>query len=104
MTTEISDEENEHRFNVAMEIIKSMKPAKFMEWWSVENTGFTENSWFDISTSRGNPTRFDSKEKAIAYINGAKKRQVEGQRWRYVHVTLEREVNKSVRTEIWTEI
>lgn len=81
-----------------------MKPPKFMEWWTVENTGFTENSWFDMSRDPANPTRFDTEHSAVQYINNIKGKQGDTRRWRYVHVTLEREDNKTVITEIRTEL
>jgi hypothetical protein len=103
MIEEISEEENQRRYDVAMEHIRNMKPPKFIEWWRVENTGFTESSWFDISQSSTNPTRFSTQDKAIEYIVNSKERNYPT-RWRYVHVTLEREDNKSITTEVWTEL
>ena len=80
------------------------KPLPFIEWWRVENTGWSNGiSWFDISSSRTNPTRFETESDAIKYINDHKDPEQETQ-WRYVHVTLEREDNRSVTTEVWTEL
>jgi hypothetical protein len=100
---DISEEENQRRYDVLMEHIRNMKPPKFIEWWRVENTGWTRDSWFDISSSSINPTRFEAETDAIKYINDNKDPGQET-RWRYVHVTLEREHNRSVTTEVWTEL
>ena len=102
--TLVSEEENKRRFDDCVEFINSMEPPKFMEWWTVENTGFTKNGWFDMSHDPVNPTRFKTEEGAIQYIKGTKGKQGDARRWRYVHVTLERENNKTITTEIRTEI
>jgi hypothetical protein len=52
-----------------------------------------------------NPLRFYTEQEAKDYAL-AKKTSLDdpNTKWRYVHTTLEREGNKSVRTEEWTEV
>jgi hypothetical protein len=59
--------------------------------------GVMGKSWFEVID------HLTSQEAAIEHI----KRSRWGDpaiKWRYVHVTLEREDNKIVTTEIWTEV
>jgi hypothetical protein len=75
---------------------------KFIEWWEVENTGWSGGtSWFSAGGTRANPYRARSAEQAIEYITAAKWDD-EQVKWRYVHVTLEREGNREVKTRVWT--
>ena len=102
----MTDEENQQAYDAVMEYIRNMKPPKFVEWWKVQNTGWSNgHSWFDCGTSLHDPYRASSEQEAIAYITQQKKSWNEPtMKWRYVHVTLEREDNKSITTEIWTEV
>lgn len=102
----MTEEENQQAFDAVMEHIRNMKPPRFVEWWKVQNTGWSNGqSWFDCGTSRYDPYRASSEQEAIDYITQQKKYwNDDGIKWRYVHVTLEREDNKSITTEIWTEV
>ena len=74
-----------------------------LEWWEVENTGWSNGqSWFPISKCRDN-RRFDSEADATQIVadNRWDDPQVE---WRTVHVTLERSENQTVTTRTWTEV
>lgn len=75
-----------------------------LEYWYVENTGWSNGqSWFRSGGSDMNPYRAKSADEAIEYIK--KNRWDDASvKWRYVHFTLEREGNKSVTTEVWTEV
>lgn len=96
--TLVSEEENKRRFDNCIEFINNMKPPKFMEWWTVENTGWSGGiSWFDSEV------RFQNENQAIEYIQKTRWDDP-AVKWRYVHVTLERENNKAVTTEVWTEV
>lgn len=101
----MTEEENQQAFDAVMEYIRNIKPPKFMEWWRVENTGWSNGqSWFTSGGTDANPYRAGSEQEAIEYITQQKKSwNDDAIKWRYVHVTLEREDNKSVTTEIWTE-
>ena len=106
MTEEISDVENEDRYNLLMDYMRNRKPLKFIEWWEVENTGWSGGvSWFRTGGTNGDPRRFETEKEAKDY---ALRRKAElnspDTKWRYVHTTLEREDNKSVTTEVWTEV
>lgn len=89
-----------------LEYFRTLKPPKFVEWWRIENTGWTNGqSWFTAGGTELNPYRAKSQEEAIDYINECKDEWNDpSTKWRYVHVTLEREDNKSVTTEVWTEV
>jgi len=108
MTTNINNDKDANviAFNAATEFLKNMKPPKFLEWWTVENTGWTNGqSWFQIGGTEMNPYRAKTEQEAIEYINREKKSLNDpATKWRYVHVTLEREGNKKVTTEVWTEL
>lgn len=76
-----------------------------LEWWIVENTGWSGGiSWFQSGGNHMNPYRAESQQEAIDYINQSKDWNDTSVKWRYVHVTLEREGNKSVETKVWTEV
>jgi hypothetical protein len=68
--------------------------TNFLEWWEVETTGwFGGISWFPRTT------RYDSVESAISKIDSAKKYDGDAStKYRYVHVTVQREPNKEVIT------
>ena len=74
---------------------------KFVEWWDVENTGYSGGiSWFKSGSADFN-TEETAREYALKqkqYLNDP------NTKWRYVHTTLEREGNKSVTTKVWTEV
>jgi hypothetical protein len=75
---------------------------KFIEWWEVENTGWSNGqSWFSTGGSSANPYRAKSTTEAIAYIE-SNRWDDPSVKWRYVHVTIEREDNRSVETREWT--
>lgn len=106
MSEEVSDEENERRYDEFFEWLRNKPVPKFVEWWDVENTGWSGGtSWFSTGGTPANPLRFDSEEDAKEF---ALKRKQDlndpNTKWRYTHTTLEREGNKSVTTEIWTEV
>lgn len=79
---------------------------KLIEWWQVENTGWTNGvSWFRTGGSDTNPLRLNSEQEAIDLISKARVQWDDpAVKWRYVHVTVEREDNKIVTTEVWTEL
>ena len=61
MTEEISDVENEDRYNLLMDYMRNRKPLKFIEWWEVENTGWSGGvSWFRTGGTNGDPRRFET--------------------------------------------
>ena len=75
-----------------------------LEYWYVENTGWsTGHSWFRSGGNDMNPYRAKSADEAIEYIK-ENRWDDPSVKWRYVHLTLEREDNKSVTTEVWTEV
>ena len=81
----------------------SAKVPKLIEWWEVENTGWSAGqSWFSTGP-KGNEYRAASQLEAIRYIEETRWDDP-SVLWRYVHVTLEREDNKSVETRVWTEV
>lgn len=98
------DNENTHREFEAW--LYNKPPPPFLEWWRVENTGWSGgHSWFSVDENRYEARRFESSKEAIAYINREKKSLKDASiKWRYVHVTLERTGNTSITTETWTEI
>jgi hypothetical protein len=102
----MTEEENKKAFDDCMDFIKNMKPPEFMEWWRVENTGWSNgHSWFQCGTSLHDPYRASSEAEAIEYIVRQKKSWNDPEiKWRYVHVTLQRKDNRSITTEVWTEI
>lgn len=84
--------------------ITNRPPPPFMEWWEVENTGWSGGqSWFSTGGDRANPYRAKSAQEAIEYISNARWDDPQV-KWRYVHVTLEREGNREVKTRVWTMI
>ena len=96
--------ENQEAYNEAMAWIDSLKPPPFLEWWRVENTGWSNGrSWFTSGGTDANPYRAKSEAEAIEYITN-NRWDDPAVKWRYVHVTLQREDNKSITTEIWTEV
>lgn len=100
-TLEITEEENERRYKAIMEHIHNRPVPPFMEWWEVENTGWSGGiSWFSTG-DRANPYRAKSVAEAIEYIGKARWDDAQVL-WRYVHVTLERVGNRSVETREWT--
>jgi len=103
---EVSDEENERRYNEFFEWLRNKPVPKFVEWWDVENTGWSGGtSWFSTGGTPANPLRFDTEQAAKDYAI-AKKADLNDPttKWRYMHTTLEREGNKSVTTTEWTEV
>jgi hypothetical protein len=102
----MTEQENKEAFDNVMAFIDGMKPPAFLEWWRVENTGWSNGrSWFQCGTSLYDPYRAGSEAEAIEYIERQKKSWNDPEiKWRYVHVTLERNENRSVTTEVWTEI
>ena len=102
----MTEQENTEAFNEVMDFIKNMKPPEFVEWWRVENTGWSNGtSWFSSGGTDAHPYRAKSQEEAIEYINDRRKSWDDpAVRWRIVHVTLEQKENKSITTEVWTEI
>lgn len=76
---------------------------KTLEWWEVENTGWTNGqSWFAVSANSHDNRRFDSHTDALQYITD--NRWDDDTKWRTVHVTLERTQNQTVTTRTWTEV
>ena len=106
MIEDISEEENQRRYDVVMEHIRNMKPPKFIEWWRVENTGWSNGtSWFASGGTETNPYRATSLKEATEYASQQQASWSDpAVKWRVVHVTLEREDNRSVTTEVWTEL
>lgn len=106
MTEDISEEENQRRYDAVMDHIRNMKPPKFMEWWRVENTGWSNGtSWFASGGTEANPYRAASLKEATEYATQQQASWSDPAiKWRVVHVTLERNDNKSVTTEVWTEL
>lgn len=103
-TVKMSEEENQRLHAAIMDKMRSMKPPKFMEWWEVENTGWSGGiSWFKVGGTTANPYRPKDEEEAIHYIKLNKDKDSDT-KWRVVHVTLEREDNKEVRTRTWKEV
>lgn len=73
----------------------------FLEWWEVETTGWSGGlSWFPHTT------RYDSVESAISKIESAKEYggDIYYIKYRYVHVTVQREPNKEVITRECYEV
>ncbi len=99
----MTEEENKKAFDDCMDFIQDMKPSEWMEWWRVENTGWSNGtSWFP--TTRGQDIcRFESHADALRHIV-ANRYEGHPVKWRIVHVTLERLENKSITTEVWEEI
>jgi hypothetical protein len=83
-----------------------MEMKNISEWWIIENTGWSDGtSWFQSGGSEMNPYRAQSEQEAIDYINERRKDWDDpAVKWRYVHITVEREDNKSVTTKVWTEV
>jgi len=102
----MTEQENTEAFNNVMDFIKNMKPPEFMEWWIVQNTGWSNGqSWFQSGGTDTNPYRAKSEEEAIQYITERRKSWDDpAVKWRYVHVTVQRKDNRSITTEVWTEI
>ena len=102
----MNEQENIQAFNDVMDFIRNIEPPEFMEWWRVENTGWSNGrSWFESGGTQMNPFRAKSQEEAIQYINDTRKSWDDPQvKWRIVHVTLEQKENQSITTETWTEI
>lgn len=95
---------DQQTFESVMAAVHVMKPPKFLEWWRVENTGWSNGqSWFTVDINQYESRRFKSSAEAIQYIQETRWDDP-AVKWRYVHVTLEREDNKTVTTEIWTEV
>ena len=94
---------HENLFDV---FIRNRKTPKFLEWWEVENTGWSNGtSWFSTGARSADPRRFDSKQEAIDFALRRKQDLDDPKtKWRYIHVTLEQEGNKTVTTEVWEEI
>ena len=100
----MNEQENKEAFDNVMAFIDGMKPPAFLEWWRVENTGWSNGrSWFTSGGTDANPYRAKSEAEAIEYITN-NRWDDPAIKWRYVHVTLERNENRSVTTEVWTEI
>ncbi len=102
----MNEQENQEAFDDVMAFIDGMKTPAFLEWWRVENTGWSNGrSWFTSGGTDAHPWRAKSEAEAIEYINDRRKSWDDPVvKWRIVHVTLQREDNKSITTEIWTEI
>ena len=103
----MTEQENTEAFNDVMDFIRNIEPPEFMEWWRVENTGWSNGtSWFESGGTRTHPFRAKSQEEAILYIESSKKLYGadSATKWRYVHVTVQRKENQSITTEVWTEI
>jgi hypothetical protein len=102
----MTEQENIEAFNDVMDFIRNMEPPEFMEWWRVENTGWSNGqSWFHSGGTDAHPWRAKSEAEAIEYINDRRKSWDDPVvKWRVVHVTVQREENRSITTEIWKEI
>jgi hypothetical protein len=100
----MTDEENEDAYDAVIKFIDNMlKPPNRIEYYYVENTGWSNGrSWFSCGTDT-NPYRANSVEEAIEYI---KRNRWDDPlvKWRYVHVMIEREDNRTITTETWTEV
>jgi hypothetical protein len=89
-------------------ILKLMPIPKFLEYWYVEHKPFTTGDWFPVTEYKSDKLRFKSEQEARDYCIEQLK-ETAGTRWsetqwRTVHVTLERDGNKTVTTEITTEV
>lgn len=106
MTNFVSDEENIRRYTALFEFMKSIPRPDFVEWWNVENTGWSGGtSWFSTGGTDANPRRFSTEEDAKKYALEKKQEFNDANTlWRYVHTTVEHLGNKTVTTEIWTEV
>lgn len=70
-----------------------------IEFWSIENTGWSGGiSWFR------DEQRFDSKQQAldIATLRKEELNQQDTTLWRIVHTTIQRQDNKEITTRTWT--
>lgn len=95
-------EENKAAYDRVIEFINNMKPPKFIEYWCVENTGWTNGqTWFRCGGRE--PYHAKSLKEALEYI---KENRWDDHlvKWRYVHVVIENKENKRVTTEKWTEV
>lgn len=74
--------------------------TKFLEWWEVETTSWSGGiSWFP------NTTRYESAEVAAKKIESAKKYSGDTAiKYRYVHVTVQRELSKETITREYTQL
>ncbi len=74
-----------------------------IEFWSVENTGWSGGvSWFTTGGTEMNPLRFDNKFDAFKYASECKNElDQETTLWRVVHTTIEREEFKETTTRKW---
>jgi hypothetical protein len=103
MNEDVSEDEDYDEF---LTWLKNKPVPKFVEWWYVENTGWSGgSSWFRIGGTQSSPLSFDSEESAKTYALTQKQKLNDiNTKWRYVYSTLEREGNKSVTTNVWTEV
>jgi hypothetical protein len=106
MSTQISEEENERRFDAGMKVLIERPIPPFIEWWEVETCWAHSRipTWWkrEVSTQVG-PIRFKSHSEALQAVKSWMTVE-DYNKFRIVHVTLERSDTKRVTTETWTEV
>jgi hypothetical protein len=106
MIKEMSEEENQRRYDEAMALIRDQPKPRFIEYWTVQYTGWSGGiSWFEYSGSHINPHRYSSAAQAIENIEYGKTLiKDDSTKWRYTHTTVDQCDNKVVTTTLWTEV